>query len=478
MRFLNDLKPSFDLTYSDAFLVPSFSDMDSRFEASVIPPEGIGTTIPIVVSNMNAVAGKRMSETVARRGGLVVLPQDIPFDVLAQMIKFIKSRHLVYDTPLTLGPENTIAEALNIIHKRSHGSVTIVDGKSVPIGIFQEVDAEGHDRFTALGNVMSEELVTIPDGTNPRRIFELLNKKHVTVAPVVKNGKITGIISQKGTLRADIYKSAVDRRNRLMVAVAVGINGDVAAKVEKVAAMGADIIVLDTAHGHQDKMVKAIAAARQAAPKIKLVAGNVVTAAATKQLIEAGANIVKVGVGPGAMCTTRMMTAVGRPQLSAVMECAAVARELGGHVWADGGVRYPRDVALALAAGASSVMWGSMWAGTYESVGDTLRDNDGRLYKENYGMASKRAVKGRGSGASLFEQTRRELFEEGISSSKLYIDKERPSAEDIIDYVVAGVRSAMAYTGARTIDEFYEKAVIGIQSTSGFAEGQAVSTSW
>jgi IMP dehydrogenase len=209
-----------------------------------------------------------------------------------------------------------------------------------------------------------------------------------------------------------------------------------------------------------------------------VVAGNVVTAEATAELIDAGADIVKVGVGPGAMCTTRMMTGVGRPQFSAVLECAAAAKKLGKNVWADGGIRYPRDVALALAAGASSVMFGSWWAGTYESAGDVLRDSQGRLYKENYGMASKRAVKNRNKDADAYESAKRELFEEGISKGRPYINPEMPGAEDLIDHIVAGLRSSMSYAGARNIQEFQEKAVIGVQSASGYQEGQAVESNW
>ncbi len=195
-------------------------------------------------------------------------------------------------------------------------------------------------------------------------------------------------------------------------------------------------------------MLAAIEEVRRAAPDTPIVAGNVVTVEGTRQLIEAGADIVKVGVGPGAMCTTRMMTGVGRPQFSAVLECAAEAARLGKHVWADGGVRYPRDVALALAAGASSVMFGSWLAGTYESAADTMRDPDGRLYKESFGMASHRAVKNRTRSESDFERARKELFEEGISTSRMYLDPDRPGVEDILDEIVAGVRSACTYAGA------------------------------
>ena len=213
-------------------------------------------------------------------------------------------------------------------------------------------------------------------------------------------------------------------------------------------------------------------------PDTVIVAGNVVTAGGTRELLDAGANIVKVGVGPGAMCTTRMMTGVGRPQFSAVLECAAEAASQGGHVWADGGVRFPRDVALALAAGSASVMFGSWLAATYESAADTLRDPDGRLYKENFGMASHRAVKNRYRGEDALDRARRELFEEGISTSKMYLDPQRPGVEDILDQIVAGVRSACTYAGAATIPELHERAVVGVQSVAGYTEGQPKGTNW
>ena len=223
---------------------------------------------------------------------------------------------------------------------------------------------------------------------------------------------------------------------------------------------------------------RAIEEVRAVAPDASIVAGNVVTAEGTRDLINAGADVVKVGVGPGAMCTTRMMTGVGRPQFSAVLECAEEATSYGKHIWADGGVRYPRDVALALAAGAANVMFGSWLAGTYESAADTLRDPDGRLYKESFGMASNRAVKIRNRTETAFERARKELFEEGISTSRMYLDPDRPGVEDIIDEIVAGVRSACTYAGAATIAEFHERAVVGVQSAAGYSEGQPQGTSW
>ncbi len=478
MRMLNDAVP-FDLTYSDVFMVPSLSAVPSRFDVDLTTPDALGTTIPVVVANMTAVAGRRMAETVARRGGITVLPQDIPLDVVETVVDYVKSRHTVYETPITLGPHHTVGDALGLIHKRAHGAVVVVDDNEIPLGIFTEHDAVGFDRFTQLQHVARRDMVAIESGTDPRIIHERLADQRLSVAPVVDDlGRLIGCVTRKGALRSTIYRPAVDADGRLRVACAVGINGDPAAKAKALLGHGVDALVIDTAHGHQTRTLRAIEAVRSVAPDTPIVAGNVVTAEGTRQLIEAGADIVKVGVGPGAMCTTRMMTGVGRPQFTAVVECAAEARRAGKHVWADGGVRHPRDVALALAGGAANVMFGSWLAGTYESAADTLRDLDGRLYKESFGMASNRAVKSRSRSESAFERARKELFEEGISTSRMYLDPERPGVEDIIDQIVAGVRSACTYAGASTVEEFHARAVVGVQSASGYHEGMPLGTSW
>jgi IMP dehydrogenase len=252
----------------------------------------------------------------------------------------------------------------------------------------------------------------------------------------------------------------------------------VAGKADALLQAGVDVLVVDTAHGHQERMVEALRLVRKLDPAVPVVAGNVVSADGVTDLVDAGADIIKVGVGPGAMCTTRMMTGVGRPQFSAVLECAAEAHRLGKHVWADGGVRHPRDVALALAAGATSVMIGSWFAGTYESPGDLHRDSDGRAYKESYGMASARAVANRTRDAAGFERARMALFEEGISSSRMYLDPLRPSVEDLIDVITAGVRSSATYAGAQNLAELHERAVIGVQSAAGYDEGRPLPVSW
>jgi IMP dehydrogenase len=356
--------------------------------------------------------------------------------------------------------------------------VVVVDDDR-PVGIFTEHDAIGFDRFTQLQHVARHDIITVEADATPTDIYERLSGERLSVAPVVDHdGRLLGCVTRKGALRSTIYRPALDAEGRLRIACAVGINGEPGVKAKALVAMGVDVLVIDTAHGHQTRALRAIEEVRAVAPDTPIVAGNVVTAEGTRQLIEAGADVVKVGVGPGAMCTTRMMTGVGRPQFSAVVECAAEARRVGKHIWADGGVRYPRDVALALAGGAASVMFGSWLAGTYESAADTLRDPDGRLYKESFGMASNRAVKNRSRAESPFERARKELFEEGISTSRMYLDPERPGVEDIIDQIVAGVRSSCTYAGAGTIEQFHERAVVGVQSSAGFSEGQPLGTSW
>ncbi|MFD7437137.1 GuaB1 family IMP dehydrogenase-related protein [Streptomyces sp. NPDC059861] len=480
MRFLNDIQPSYDLTYDDVFMVPSRSAVGSRQGVDLSSPDGTGTTIPLVVANMTAIAGRRMAETLARRGGLVVIPQDIPIDVVTEVVSWVKSRHLVLDTPIVLAPHQTVADALSLLPKRAHNAGVVVDEENRPIGVVTDRDLTGVDRFTQLEVVMSkDELLLLDADMDPREAFNTLDHHNRRYAPAVDaDGKLAGILTRNGALRATLYTPAVDANGKLRIAAAVGINGDVAGKAKQLLDAGVDTLVIDTAHGHQESMISAVKLVRALDPQVPIVAGNIVSAQGVRDLIEAGADIVKVGVGPGAMCTTRMMTGVGRPQFSAVLECAAEAKKYGKHVWADGGVRHPRDVAMALAAGASNVMVGSWFAGTYESPGDLQQDADGRFYKESFGMASARAVANRTSEESAYDRARKGLFEEGISTSRMFLDPARPGVEDLIDSIIAGVRSSCTYAGAASLEEFAEKAVVGIQSAAGYAEGKPLHASW
>jgi IMP dehydrogenase len=478
MRFLEGHNPPYDLTYDDVFVVPGRSDVTSRFDVDLATVDGTGTTIPVVVANMTAVAGRRMAETVARRGGIVVLPQDLPISAVRATVDFVKSRDLVADTPVLLAPDDSVSDATALIHKRAHGAAVVV-ADDRPVGLVTEASCAGVDRFARVRDVALTDFVTAPVGTEPREVFDLLEHAPVDVAVLTRpDGTVAGVLTRTGAIRAGIYRPAVDDSGRQRIAAAVGINGDVAAKARALAEAGADVLVVDTAHGHQEKMLDAIKAIASLGLGLPLAAGNVVSAEGTRDLISAGATIVKVGVGPGAMCTTRMMTGVGRPQFSAVLECSAAARQLGAHVWADGGVRHPRDVALALAAGASNVMIGSWFAGTYESPGDLLYDRDGLVYKESYGMASKRAVAARTASDSSFDRARKGLFEEGISTSRMRLDPARGGVEDLLDHITSGVRSTCTYVGAATLPELHDKVVLGVQSAAGFAEGHPLPSGW
>jgi IMP dehydrogenase len=474
VRFLDGQEPNHDLTYDDVFLVPGRSSVASRFDVDLTTADGCGATVPVIAANMTAVAGRRMAETLARRGGLTVLPQDVAPEAVAEIVGWIKSRHPVWDTPLVLTPEDAVADALNLLPKRAHGAVVVVDEGGRPVGTVDEAACTGVDRFTRLRDVLDPDPLVLPLETRPREVFEALGARRVALG-LDSDGRLAGLLTALGALRAELYRPTLDGAGRLRTAAAVGINGDVGVKAKALLDAGVDVLVVDTAHGHQDRMLDALRAVRKAVSDagsaVPVAAGNVVTAEGVRDLASAGADIVKVGVGPGAMCTTRMMTGVGRPQFSAVLECAAAGRDLGVRIWADGGVRHPRDVALALAAGASAVMIGSWLAGTFESPGDLQRDESGRPYKESFGMASKRAVSARTRDESAFDRARKALFEEGISSSRQLLDPVRPGVEDVLDEICSGVRSACTYTGARTLDELHERAVVGVQTTAGFTEG-------
>ncbi len=238
MKFLNGT-PNYDLTYNDVFMVPSLSNVASRQGVDLSTTDGLGTTIPVVVSNMTAIAGRRMAETVARRGGLVVLPQDIPLDVVENVVRFVKSRHTIYETPITMPGDGTVGEALSLIYKRAHGAVVVVDNDGRPSGIFTEHDSVGFDRFAQLQNVMSREIIALNSSMSAEAMFDEMTERRISFAPVVDgDGKLVGCITRKGALRSTIYKPALDKNGQLMIGVAVGINADPGARAKGVGANG------------------------------------------------------------------------------------------------------------------------------------------------------------------------------------------------------------------------------------------------
>lgn len=522
--------PTVDLTYSDVFLVPRRSAVGSRLAVDLTPNDGTPATLPLVASNMNSVTGPRLAAVLARRGGIGVLPQDMPLEELVEAVRWVKRQPVAYDTPIVLPPSATAAEALRYVPVADGTRVVVAEGadaagavpgrEALP-GAAHGEGARSGSRIAAesvLGTLSASRLASVPQdarlgdlvrggrahGTRTeerpvlleagalgsgREVFDAVERAleesgsghrdgamgSGTVC-IVDRGELVGTLSARSALRGSIYRPALGADGRLAVAVAVGINGDVAEKALALKRAGVDVLVVDTAHGHQEGMLRALSVVADLG--LPTVAGNIVTADGVSDLVSAGASILKVGVGPGAMCTTRMMTAVGRPQFSAVLETAQAARELGAHVWADGGVRYPRDVALALAAGASSVMIGSWFAGTAESPGELLTDSDGRQYKESWGMASTKAVQARFGALDPYERARKELFAEGISSSKIYLDPLRPGVEDLLDMITSGVRSSFTYAGAATLPDFHLRARVGLQSAAGYEEGKALPVSW
>lgn len=471
--------PSYDLTYSDVFLIPSRSDVGSRFEVDLSPIDGTGMTIPLVASNMNAVSGTRMAVALARRGGLAVLPQDLDRESAVDAVAWVKAQSPAWATPFDLDAATTVAQALDVVPPVA-GHAVAVTGEGERLAIFEASELGRMPSDARLGDLLHLAASTIPaeSARDPRAAFDLLEELPARFAAVEEDGALVGALSQPDALRSTIYRPALDAQGRVRVAAAVGINGDVVGRARELRDAGADVLVLDTAHGHQGTMLRALTAVREADLGVPLVAGNVVSAAGARDLVRAGASILKVGVGPGAMCTTRMMTAVGRPQFSAVLECAETAANHDASVWADGGVRYPRDVALALAAGGSAVMIGSWFAGTVEAPGRVMVDAEGRWYKESFGMASTRAVEGRFGNLPPYERARKLLFAEGISNSTILIDPSRPGIDDLVDMITTGVRSSCTYAGAKTLPEFHDRAKVGIQSAAGYEEGKALPVSW
>ncbi len=471
MKFNNKIYENEELTYQDVFLFQDYFEGKSRLDIDVIPTNSLNTKIPIVVANMNSVAWKRMAETMARYGWLVVLPQDMSLDTLERVIKHVKNANIQYDTPITVKANNTIRDAMWIIYKRDHNCVIMIDDNFKAIGIFKPKDFDNLDQFSLLWNIKKPTLITWNIWISNEDAFNIMEENNISSLPIVDdNWILKWILTKKNTIRNDIYSPSLDDNKQLNLAVAIWIN-NFEEKVTKLHELWINVFVLDTAHWYQKNMIENIKKFRKLFwNKPTVIAGNVITADATRELIQAWANGVKVWIWPWAMCTTRIKTWVWRPQFTAVYKCSQEAKKHWGFVRADGWVRDPRDMNLALAAGANHVMRWSLFAGTFESVWDIKHDSDWSMYKDNYWMASNKAVNLRNQNTSKFELSKREMFREWISTSKIYIKPGMESVWDMVDDFMAWLRSAMTYVWANNLKEFHNKAIIWVQTNAGFTE--------
>jgi len=435
------------LTFDDVLLVPQRSAiLPKDADVSGRLSRNVALRIPIVSAAMDTVTETSMAIAVARQGGIGVVHKKLTVEQQAEVVRKVKRSEsgMIVD-PITLGPDATIGEADRLMGEYRISGVPIVDGAGHLLGILTNRDLRFEDDMSQrVDSLMTKEgLVTVPVGTTLEEAREILKRHKVEKLLVVDDGFVLrGLITIKDITKRITYpNSAKDALGRLRVAAAVGVSRDLEARAVALVDAGVDALVLDSAHGHSEGILDALTYLK-ASFDVDVIAGNVATAAAARDLIERGADAVKVGIGPGSICTTRVVTGVGMPQLTAILNVADVTRGAGVPLIADGGIKYSGDVAKALAAGADAVMLGSMLAGTSEAPGeDILRD--GRRYKAYRGMGSMGAMSG-GSADRYFQEDAKKLVPEGIEGMVAY----KGPVEDVIYQVVGGLRSAMGYCGA------------------------------
>lgn len=472
MKFNNPRYENKELTYEDIFIFQNYFEWKSRLlDTDITPVESLWTSIPIISANMNAVTWKRMAETLARFGWLWILPQDMEINKMLEIVKHIKWANIKFDTSLTVKESNNIREALWIINKRAHNCVIMVDSDNKPISIFTPSDLEKYEQYTLLGNISKRHLILAWENISDEEAFNLMTENWISSLPIVNDRWILiWTLTKKNTIRNSIYSPTLDANWKLNLAIALWINSFVD-KARVLIENWVNIFVLDTAHWYQKSMIDSIKTFRKEFwSKPVLVAWNVSTAEWTKALIEAWANWVKVWIWPWAMCTTRIKTWVWRPQFSAVYHCSKEAKKNWGFVWADWWIKEPRDLALALAAWANHVMIGTAFTWTFESTWDIQYDSEWFMYKQNYWMASKKAVNLRTSKLSMFEQTKKALFQEWISNSKIYLKEWRKTVWLIVDKFTTWLRSSLTYVWAKDLKEFNEKVIIWVQTNAWYHE--------
>lgn len=440
------------LTFDDVLLIPGRSDILPRdIEVSTRLTRNIRLEIPVMSAGMDTVTETRMAIALAREGGIGVLHKNMSIEEQAKMVDRVKrSEHGVITDPFYLSPDNTIQEALDIMEHYRISGVPITEGKKL-VGIITNRDIRFETDFhQPIRNVMtSERLVTAPVGTTMDQAMDILRRYKIEKLPLVDDSfNLMGLITIKDIEKSYKYpNSAKDQKGRLLAAAAVGTAKDTLERVEALKKAGLDVLVIDTAHGHSRNVLEMVAVIKKRFPELELVAGNVATAEATEDLIKAGADAVKVGIGPGSICTTRVVAGIGVPQITAVLECSAMAAKYDIPIIADGGIKYSGDIAKAIAAGADVVMLGNLLAGTEESPGETII-LQGRSYKVYRGMGSLGAMV-EGSSDRYFQEDAPKLVPEGIEGRVPY----KGYVSETLFQLVGGLKQGMGYCGVSTIEE-------------------------
>ncbi|OGQ83307.1 MAG: IMP dehydrogenase [Deltaproteobacteria bacterium RIFOXYA12_FULL_58_15] len=456
------------LTYDDVLLVPRYSEVlpGETNVASVVTAQ-LAVQIPLLSSAMDTVTEAKMAIAIAREGGLGFVHKNLDIEAQAREVtKVKKSESGTIVDPVTIGPDATLGDAREVMRRHNISGIPVVDGNRL-VGILTNRDL----RFEEVSNhlvsdAMTREVVTAREGITIDESKVLLQKHRIEKLPVVdKDGKLKGLITIKDIEKSARHPNATkDGFGRLRVGAALGVGADRAERAAAVVEAGVDIAVIDTAHGHTKSVLAAVAATKLAHPNLPLIAGNVATGEATRALLDAGADAVKVGIGPGSICTTRIVAGVGVPQLSAIFDCAVVARERGATIIADGGIRHSGDIVKALAAGASCVMIGSLFAGTEEAPGEVVL-YQGRSYKSYRGMGSLGAMQD-GSADRYFQTDAAKFVPEGIEGMVAY----KGSVAASVYQFVGGLRSGMGYLGAQNLEALRQNAKFLRITSAGAAE--------
>ena len=465
--------PETALTYDDVLLVPQYSDVHSRRLLSTRSwlTKTIALEVPIVSANMDVVTESEMAITIAREGGIGIIHRFMTIAGQARQIERVKkAESFVVDKPITLTEAHTTGDVKRVVEETKTGGILILDKDERLIGIVSTRDLlfeENDDR--PLVEIMSRDVHTAPPDTSLKEAERLLHEHRVEKLPLVdKAGRVVGLVTLKDIMKITQYPMATkDTKGRLAVGAAVGVRDKEMRRVEAVLEAGADCIVVDIAHGDSNLEVDMIKSIRKRFPKAQIIGGNVATAEGTRRLIDAGVDSVKVGVGPGSICITRIVAGSGVPQLTAVIECGEAARAAGIPIIADGGIRQPGDLAKAIAAGAQTAMIGSLLAGTDESPG-LMMTRKGHRYKASRGMASREANidRNKREGNDLTQEEIDDYVAEGVEAAVPY----RGKAREVLTQLIGGLQSGMSYSGAHSIQEFQEKAIFVRMTGAGLKE--------